>query len=276
MFGRCAVPLQLPVEDTIPSRDIENKTILLYGLRKIGKTTFGSQMDRALFIATEPGHSHLRVRKVDCGDWLTFLEICKLIRSGQHDRRAIVIDTIDNLFKQCREYVLKKNGLIHEQDAAYGKGYDLVNGAFHSALYALGLLPYGLLMISHLQEKEVKNRVGQKEIKMVSTLPNGAHKIVAGIADYILHADVEEIKDGDGMITGFRHVIHTSPTTLYEAGMRLEPGQTVPEVLPLNYNALKKALNGLPIVDSDWAVPTPSIQVITNNAASAVGEQKGK
>jgi hypothetical protein len=235
--------ITLPTEDSVPTRDIREKVVLIYGQRKIGKTTFCSQAEGALFLATEPGQSHLKLRRIPITSWSEFLQACALIREGNHPYKTIVIDTIDNLYKFCRDAVLRKNNLQHESDQSFGRGYDLVNGAFHATLTGLSLLPYGLMMISHSQEKEVKTRSG-KEIKIAPTLPNSAQKIVNGMADYILYAEVEESKDDDGAITSFRHVLHTKPTTLYEAGMRLEPGQEFPETLPLDYNVFVKALQG--------------------------------
>jgi hypothetical protein len=194
------------------------------------------------------------VRRVEVTNWTTFQDCCVLIKAGNHDRKTIVIDTIDNLYKFCREHILKVNNLAHEADQGFGRGYDLVNGAFFKALNWLHLLPQGLVMISHAQEKEVKNRVGGKESRIVPTLPPSAQKIVNGLADYILYADVEEVPPAHSAegspgiadaVMGYRHVIRTKPTTIYEAGMRLIAGvQQVPETLPLDYEVFSAALNG--------------------------------
>jgi hypothetical protein len=240
---------ELPTEDTKPTTDVLGRAILLYGGRKIGKTTFASQMPKPLFIATEAGQAHLAVRRVEVTNWTTFQEACTLIKKGNndgsHDRQTIVIDTIDNLYKFCREHILKINNLAHESDQGFGRGYDLVNGAFFKALNWLALLPQGLLMISHAQEKEVKNRVGGKESRIMPTLPPSAQKIVNGMADFILYADVEEVPPAEsGAVMGYRHVLRTKPTTIYEAGMRLLPGQLFPETLPLDYGIFSAALSG--------------------------------
>lgn len=263
---------QLPTEDSLPAEGIHNKVILVYGERKIGKTTFASQTDNPLFIATEPGQSHLRIRKVEVSSWSDFISVCNLIAEGKHDRKTIVIDTIDNLYKFCRDYILDKHNMKHESDEAFGKGYDLVNGAFFRVLNKLSLLPYGLVMISHSQDKEVKTRTG-KQHKIAPTLPNSAYKVVGGMADYILYAGVEEVKDDEGIIIGFRHVLHTKPTTIYEAGMRLEPGKPeLPEILPLNYHAFSKALRYEPLSPEDWNAP--GAQVSSTVAAESKSESK--
>lgn len=252
--------IQIPTEDQAPTRDIGRKVILIYGQPKIGKSTFCAGAPAALFLATEPGQSHLKLRRIAITSWGEFLEACTVIAQGKHDRQTIVIDTIDNLYKFCRDHILKKFGIQHEQDKGFGAGYDLVNGAFHKALVGLSLLPYGLMMISHAQEKEVKNRVGKVSSKIAPTLPKGAQKIVNGMADYIIYADIEEMADDEGNITDYQRVIRTTPTTVYEAGMRLEKGQTVPEILPLDYSAFRAAVEGTEQVQQTTQAVKPQSQ----------------
>lgn len=41
--------------------------------------------------------------------------------------KTVVIDTIDNAYKFCTDYIVKKYKIEHELDLGYGKGYALVN-----------------------------------------------------------------------------------------------------------------------------------------------------
>lgn len=230
----------LPTQKSKPKSDIRDLITLLYGQPKIGKSTFCAQAEDALFIETEPGLELLEVYKQPVYSWKEFLETCSEIREGKHNFRTVVIDTIDNLYKFCREEVLTKNKLQHESDMQYGKGYDLVNQEFYKRLSALSLLPYGLMMISHAQEKEVKTRTG-KAVKITPTLPNSARKTVMALADFILYAEVEEVVDSKNQIIGYERVIRTKATTAYEAGDRLG---RLPETLPLDYAAFAAAIKG--------------------------------
>lgn len=230
--------MRLPTERSTIKRDPRDLVILIYGQPKIGKSTFCSHADGALFLATEPGLNNLEVFQVPITTWSEFLETCFAIAEGNHEFRTVVIDTIDNLFKLCRESVLKKHGLVHEQDASYGKGYDLVKFEFQRRLTALSLLPLGLMMVSHSEEKEVKTRTGSA-YKVAPTLPNQARKIVLGMADLVLYAETEEITDDRGKPQGFERVLRTKPTTVYEAGDRTG---LLPDTLPLDYHAFAAAL----------------------------------
>lgn len=228
----------LPTEKSKPKSDIRDLITLIYGQPKIGKSTFCSHAEGALFIETEPGLELLEVYKTPVYSWTEFLETCSEIREGNHSFRTVVIDTIDNLFKFCREFVLAKNKLQHESDMEWGKGYDLVAQEFSKRLTALSMLPYGLIMISHAQEREVETR-SRKIVKTAPTLPNSARKTVLALADFILYAEVEEVVDNKGQIVGYERVMRTKATTAYEAGDRLG---TLPETLPLDYNAFAEAI----------------------------------
>ena len=116
----------------------------------------------------------------------------------------------------------------------------MVNGEFKKKLTMLSLLPYGLIMTSHAQDKEVKTATG-KAHKITPTLPNSARKIILGMADLILYAEIAEILDPDnGKIIGYERVIRTKPTTIYEAGAR---GHNLPDTLPLDYAAFAAAIS---------------------------------
>ncbi len=221
----------LPTEKSKPKVDLRDFTILLYGQPKIGKSTFCSQADHALFLATEAGLNSLSVYQVPILTWQDFLAACREIAGEKHEFRTIVIDTIDNLYKLCVDHILKKHSIQHQSDLEYGKGYELVNSEFGKRLTSLSLLPYGLIMVSHAVEKEVKTRTG-KENRIAPTLPNSARKIVVGMADLVLYVEMTEDRDDQGVIADYHRVIHTKPTTIYEAGDRTG---RLPETLPLNY-----------------------------------------
>ena len=230
--------MTLPTEKTKPKTSITELVTLIYGPPKIGKSTFCAQADSPLFLATEAGLNHLEVFQLPIQTWSEFCEACREIAAGEHSYKTVAIDTIDNLYRFCSKHVLAKHGLQHESDAEYGKGWALVNGEFQAKLTALSLLPYGLMMTSHSQEKEVKTPTG-KENRVAPTLPNSARKIVLGMADLVLYAEMGEIRDNDGRITGYERILHSQPTTIYEAGNRMN--WPVPDPLPLSYQAFAQA-----------------------------------
>ena len=146
----------LPTAKTQPKPDLADLTVLVYGQTKIGKSTFCSQSDRALFLATEPGLNALDVYQVPIQSWEELgAQPARKWRQGQHPFKTVVIDTIDNAYKFCTDYIVKKHKIEHESDLGYGKGYALVNNEFQRVLTKLAFLPYGLFLISHAKETEI-------------------------------------------------------------------------------------------------------------------------
>ena len=151
----------LPSQKTPPKTTLADLTVLLYGPTKFGKSSMCAQADSALFLATEAGLNNLEVFQVSIANWDDFLGACREIAEGKHGFKTIIIDTVDNAYRMCVEHVLAKHKIDHESDLGFGKGYALVNNEFYRVLNKLALLPYGLFLISHAQEKEVETRTGK-------------------------------------------------------------------------------------------------------------------
>jgi len=226
--------MPLPTSKTLPKSQLEEQTILIYGAPKIGKSTLASQFDYPLFLATEAGLNSLEVYQVPIPTWDEFLTTCKEIAAGKHDFKTIIVDTVDMLFKACSEYVRKKNGIQHESDLEWGKGWTLVKDEFQRALVKLSLLPYGLVMISHADTVEIKTRTARIN-KSVPTLQKSAREIVLGMSDIILFVDSVVTDEGE------IRIMRTKPSENWEAGDRT--GKLPPE-LPLNYKAFHEAFTG--------------------------------
>jgi hypothetical protein len=230
--------IALPTEATKPVTELGKQTILLYGSPKLGKSSFASKAPGSLFFECEPGLNHLEVFKVPTYSWEAFLEACKLVAKGEHNFKTIVIDTIDNAFKMCSDYVCAKHGIEYEGDMGHGKGWALVKNEWHRVLTRLASLPYGLIMISHAIDKTIETRTGEYT-KTTPSLPYRARNVVLGLVDIILFGDSIAKKDAAGNVT-IERVVRTKPHPTYEAGDRTG---RLPELLPLDYEQFMKAFN---------------------------------
>jgi len=226
---------------------------LIWGGQKLGKSTFGSHADGALFLATEAGLNSLDVFQTPITNWDEFLQACAEISEGKHPFKTIVVDTVDNAYRFCAQYICAKHKIEHESDLGYGKGWALVNSEFYRVLNKLALLPNGLFMISHAQEKEIESRTG-KYTRMVPTLPDKVRKIVLGMVDMILYCDLEVVKNPDGTFIQ-RRVIRTKPSLYHEAGDRTG---RLPEVFDIDYGKYIEAFGDKKSVAPAAAAPAKS------------------
>lgn len=222
--------LALPSTPTPPRRRLEDFVILLYGPPKIGKSTWASQMKKPLFLACEAGLRSIEAYEVPIDSWSTFLEAAALIAKGDHDFCTIVVDTVDNLYTYCADHIFRQHGIHHESDLEWGKGWDLVATEFLRALTKLSLLPYGLVLISHAEDKEIKTRT-HTITKTVPSLPKRARRIVLNMADMILYAHMAHVGDRE------ERIVWTQPSEQFEAGDRTG---RLPAQLPLDFNEFRK------------------------------------
>jgi len=221
----------LPTEKTKPTDNPLAYSTLIYGPTKVGKTTFAAQADNAIFLATEPGLNALEVYQIPCPDWPTMLKACGELATKDHKFSTVVIDTVDNAYQFCMEHTCKQMGIAHPSDAAYGKGYSAVNNEFKRVLLKLSHLPIGLILISHSQEKNIETKTGSYS-KITTTLPESARKVVIGLMDLVLLAEVTADKDNP------QRILKTKPSVAYDAGDRTG---RLPDTLPLDYAAFYAA-----------------------------------
>jgi hypothetical protein len=224
----------LPTEKTPAKKNLEELIIMILGQPGIGKSTLGSKFDKALFLATEKGLNCLDVFQLPCPDWKTLTDACAEIAAGKHGYKTIIVDTIDNYFSLCTEHVCAKLGISHPSDLDYGKGWNAVKTEASRVLTKLSMLPYGLVLIGHVKEVELKTRTASIT-KTVPTLTPSAQEVVVNMADIILYCESVVTEDGE------QRIMHTKGT---ENWVAKDHTGRLPDVLPLDYQAFLKAFNG--------------------------------
>lgn len=231
----------LPTSKTPPRMDIHSLTTLIYGPSKIGKSTWCSQAEGALFLATEPGLNALEVYQLPIFSWQELLKTAQKITTEEHQFKTIVIDTIDNAYKMCRDYICNRFKISHPSDLPFGKGFSLINDEFQRVVNKLALLPTGLILVSHSFDRDFEAKTGTYT-RTVPTLPEGARKLVMSLVDLILFCDLEidEYAAEDGEKKVYQRVIRTKPSLNYDAGDRTGK---LPETIPLDFRAFLDAFN---------------------------------
>ena len=222
-------------KDNVMETGLGNQVILLYGRAKVGKTTLAAEFPNPVFLATESGHGYLKkkVKICNCSNWSKFIDACKYLAKGEHDRKTVIIDTIDNLVDSCTEHICAEQGIGHPSELAMGKGWALVTSELRRTMTKLSLLPYTLVMVSHSVKETIETSTGRKYDRW-SIAPSGKNKgIFLNMSDMILFIDF--VKDGDSM----KRIIRTKPCQSWEAGDRTGK---LPAEMPLDYEELYNKL----------------------------------
>lgn len=180
--------MALPTMKSEKNYNLEDQIILVYGRPKIGKSTFCSNLDKALFLATEPGLNHLEVFKMNINSWENFCYACAEIQEGKHDFTTIVIDTVDNMVMYCSQWVCKQYGVDYPGDLDFGKGWNAVTKELKRTLSSLSNLPYGLIMIGHSKVEEVETKT-KKYNRVELNLSGKNSDVIKDMSDIILFMD---------------------------------------------------------------------------------------
>ena len=94
------------------SRDLKGKFLLIYGQPKTGKSTFGSQLPRALFMNFEQGTNALAgIKSQPILRWTDAKKVLTQLRKPQAKEifDTIVVDTASIAWQLCEKYICAKN-----------------------------------------------------------------------------------------------------------------------------------------------------------------------
>src|SRR3972149_1444613 len=98
------------IENIQRGRRLVSPRILLYGVEGIGKSTFGSQSPKPVFIQTEDGLDEIDCEKFPLATtYDDVLSALAELRTEQHEYETVVIDSLDWLErlvwdKLCAQY----------------------------------------------------------------------------------------------------------------------------------------------------------------------------
>jgi hypothetical protein len=125
--------------------------VLLYGVEGIGKSTFGSEAPKPIFIQTEDGLDEINCDRFPLATKLEdVFTALKTLRTEQHDYETVVIDSLDWLErlvwdKLCEQYSVAS---IEKVDGGYARGYMLALTLWRELLdYLNALRARGLVVI---------------------------------------------------------------------------------------------------------------------------------
>jgi hypothetical protein len=227
----------LNLQPTVVSRDLRGKIVMFYGDPKSGKTSNAVKFPKHLLLAFEKGYNALNnVMAQPINRWSEFKQVLKQLKDPKVKERfeTVIIDTADIAWDLCEKFICQREGVEKIGDIPYGAGYGLVEKEFDEALRSIPLLDYGLVMISHAEDKEFTDENGQSYQKIVPTLPKRARKIVTRMADIIGYSRTVQDQDGNTRVN-----LYMRGTPRFEAGSRWK---YTPPYIEFNYKNLVNAI----------------------------------
>jgi hypothetical protein len=262
------------IEPSVISRDLKGKYIAIYGREKVGKSTFGARLPRALFCNFEVGTNFISgVRAQNITTWSDFkLVLRQLGQPKAHDiYDTVVIDTVGQAYTLCEEFICAQAGVQKLGDIPYGAGYASCKKEFESALRKITMLGFGVCCICH---SEVKKEAGPNDtvVEVVSpAMPSRAADVVNRLVDIIAYIDVSYDENGQAVRS---FVTRRTPTIM--AGSRLP---YLDAVIPFSYeslvDAIGRAIDRQQEIDGAKVVDTAIAQVESKLDYNALMSEAG-
>ena len=227
----------LTIEPNRVSRDLSGYISYLFGAAKVGKTTLCSQFPKSLILAFEAGTNALPgVMVQPITRWSEFKEVLRELKKPEVKEKfsSIIIDTLDVASGMCDKYICNQLGIDSIGDGGWSNnGWTRYKKELEESFRTITQLGYALVVISHDADKTFKRKDGSEYNQIVPTAQKSANNIVKDMADLYMYAYLDEN-------TKERKLMLRSLDGTVDCGTRFK---YMPAEIPLDYNALVKALN---------------------------------
>ena len=231
----------LNIKPHIVSKDLRGYSVLIYGDPKTGKTTTASQFPKALVLAFEKGYNAIpNIMVKDINTWGEFRKTLTELKDPQVQEmfHNIIIDTADIAYSLCEKYCVnmacdEKHTYETIADIPFGKGYKLVMTEFDECIRKILQMGYGLILISHSQNKSFTDETGTEYNKIVPTLDNRGRLVCERTCDIIGYSRAVEVEGG------VKTKLFLRGTPRFVAGSRF---RYTPEAIDFKYEALVNAI----------------------------------
>lgn len=179
---------------------------VLYGVAGVGKSTFCSQIENAVFIDTESGTDEMDVARLpQPNSWADIVEEIEWAKDNIQGQ-TLVIDTIDRAEMLLIEDTLEKDGKTSIEDYGYGKGYVLIQERWQKeflfrldTLIAAGI---NVVLVGHSIVKKMETPTETAYDHWELNLGRKTAPITRDWADMLLFCNFEStiVDTGNGMV----------------------------------------------------------------------------
>ena len=231
----------LDIKPHVVSKDLRGYSVLVYGEPKSGKTTIATKFPKSLLLAFERGYSAIPgVMAKDINTWGEFRKVLSALKEQEVKETYynIIIDTADIAYALCEKYICnmesnEKNNYESIGDIPFGKGYKLVMTEFDECIRKILQMGYGLILISHAQNKSFTDENGTEYNKIIPTLDSRGRLVCERTCDIIGYS--RGIETENGVVTK----LFLRGTPRFVAGSRF---RHTPNAIDFTYDALVKAI----------------------------------
>lgn len=177
--------------------------------------------------------------------------------------KTVVIDTADLAYGCCIKYVCDQNDVETIGEIPYGNGYNLAMAEFDECIRKILQMNYGLVIISHAQDKTFKDSEGNEFNQITPTLDKRGRLVCERTCDLIGYSRTVETDSGK------KTRLFLRGTPRFVAGSRFK---YTPDYIEFTYQNLAKAI--AEAIDKESA--ENSGKFVTENKVNLHTETKAK
>lgn len=228
--------VEVPKNPQGPSDDIRRYSALIYGPSGIGKSTFASRAEGALFLATEPGLQGLTRREIPINSWEELLGAYQAIKANPDCCKVVILDTAENAYKMLENRVKREYGVDHLNMGALGfmKGRGVVDDEFFTLIQDFCRLPsQGFWIIAHGTTEEVPSDDGNY-IRACPDLPPAIRPVILGYVSLVLACVYEK-----GIVEKQEAMLRMVYTGGLKTVMAKDRSGRLPQKFQLKYELMK-------------------------------------
>lgn len=239
------------------TRKTQPPRVVIYGVPKIGKTTFAASAHNPIIIDLEGGSDNLEVARVERSKIRSLADVLDVLRAlyqQDHNYKTVVLDSIDWLERIVFEEVARENKARSIDDFSapalrFGRGYTIAQNKIKEFLAALDALRMhknmSVILICHSAIKKFDDPEQESFDHHTLKLNERVKALIQEWSDCILFARqkvyVTTDTSGYGKETkkgrSGERVIYTQGCASYLAGNRYG----LPEELPLDFSTFWNA-----------------------------------
>ena len=251
--------IKLLTEKEAAKKKLPPPQLLLVGHAKIGKSSFAALFPKPVAICTEAGMVGMPVPTLPGPDpetgvdrvverWDDFLECLGWVLQNKHDRKTLIIDTIDVAQRLCEQHII--DTVYHGSGdgyAAFARGLIPMRAEFKRVINKLATIRdkrgMNIVLVCHAGLQKGEDTLGQDYKKLAGDLDPVCWAKIRNHCDQIGYAmAMTKVIDKKVKKVGGERYLVFDDHPGREAGCR--KGYEMPSRIPLSFDEYKKHMEG--------------------------------
>lgn len=213
----------------------------------LGKSTFASQADAAVFLGAEDGTAQLDVARFpEPETWQDVMDSIDTMIEEKHTFKHFVIDTLDWVEPLIWKHVCERDGKSDIEAYGYGKGYVCALSEWRILLHKLDAMRHqrgiAVILLAHSHIKAFRNPEGDDYDRYEMKIHTKAAGLVKEWSDNVLFGNYETFtREQSGRAKGIDNgarVLYTERRAAFDAKNRYN----LPPKMPLSWDELESAI----------------------------------